>query len=192
MSPRPFQNRCGYMHPSPLAKHGWDADAWQIVADYKGIPVGKFKVPFQPAREEVEIVRRFLIRISQQKQEERMSKNAASTEKVNMVFLAGTMKLDPKSEENGVRCLIDVGLKNAIPCGVRKGQDGLAAKLERFRQGDFIKVVAMLDPYGVKQGDGTWKNGMAIRLTEIKTEPPHRAQQQQAQQSSMVDDDIPF
>jgi hypothetical protein len=174
------------MHPSSLSKHGWNPEDWILVADDSGVPLGKFKVPFQPAQVEVDVIRKFLIRIKVEQQEERMSK----TEKVNMVWLAGTVKLDPKSDDNGVRCLIDVGLKNAIPCGVKKSDDGLAVKLERFRQGDFIKVVAILDPYGVKQADGTWKNGMAVRLTEIKNEPPKRAAQ--PAQQSMSDDDIPF
>lgn len=113
-----------------------------------------------------------------------------SNEKTNMVYLAGVVKLDPKSDENGVRCLIDVGLKNAIPAGVKKGADGLAAKLERFRQGDFIKTVCMLDPYGVKQADGTWKNGMAVKITAIKNDPPKR--EQAAAQREMSDDDIPY
>lgn len=113
-----------------------------------------------------------------------------STERVNMVWLAGTLKFDPKVDENGVRCLIDVGLKNAIQAGAKKSNDGLAAKLERFRQGDFIKTVAMLDPYGVKQADGSWKNGLAIRITEIKTEPPKHEERPKQQQ--MSDDDIPF
>jgi hypothetical protein len=173
---------------SKLEKHGWNPEAWNPVADNKGVLVGKFKVPFQPAQAEVEIVRNFLIRISQQKQqEERMSK----TEKVNMVWLAGTVKLDPKNEENGVRCLIDVGLKNAIPVGVKKSDDGLANKLARFRAGDFIKVTAMLDPYGVKQADGSWKNGMAIRITEIKVDPPARTEKK-VEQGAFSDDDIPF
>jgi hypothetical protein len=120
-----------------------------------------------------------------------MSKTNA-TEKVNMVFLAGTIKLEPKIEETGVRCLIDVGLKNAIPVGVKKSDDGLAAKLSRFRAGDFIKTVAMLDPYGVKQADGSWKNGMGIRITEIKNEPPKHGPALQPNQGTIADDDFPF
>jgi hypothetical protein len=113
-------------------------------------------------------------------------------EKTNMVFLAGTLKFDPKNYDANVKALIDVGLKSAIQVSVYTG-DGknkeLAAKLKRFGQGDFIKVVAMLRPYGVKQDDDSWRNNMSVDITEIKTEPPQR---QREQQRSPADDDIPF
>lgn len=118
-----------------------------------------------------------------------MSKKEEAT---NIVYLAGKIKMDPKVDENVTRALIDLpGMKNAIPVGVRKGNDGLAEKLGRFRQGDFIQLIAMLDPYGVKQADGTWKNGLAVRITDIKTAPPNHAPKQ-AQQKAFADDDVPF
>ena len=121
-----------------------------------------------------------------------MSKNQSKNEKTNMVFLAGTLKFDPKIFDNNVKALIDVGLKSAIQVSVYTGakdNEQLADKLNRFRQGDFIKLVAMLRPYGVKQDDDSWRNNLSVDITDIKTEPPQR---QQEQRKIPIDDDIPF
>lgn len=161
-----------------------------MVTDSRGAPLGKYQTPFQTTREEVEIVRKFLIRISQRTQEEvNVSKKEEAT---NICYLSGKIKLDPKVEENGTRALIEMpGMKNAIPIGAKKENDGLAVKLGSFKAGDFIQVVCMLDPYGVKQSDGTWKNGLAVKVTAIKNEPPRR-QNAAPQNSGISDDDIPF
>jgi hypothetical protein len=176
------------LNPAQLSKHGWQEHEWHLLADDKGVPVGKWKVPFQPMAAEVEIVRQFLIKISQQKE----SNTATTTEKVNMVWLAGVLKFDPKHDDRAARCLIDVGQKSAIQIGVHKDDGGkeLADKLLRFRQGDAIKVVCILEPWGVKQADNSWKNGLSVRITEIKTEPPKRAANTNSREKT--DDDIPF
>jgi len=114
------------------------------------------------------------------------------TEKTNIVWLAGTLKFDPKVFDNNVKALIDVGLKSCIQVSIYTGGDdngnaALAAKLKRFQGGDFIKVVALLRPYGVKQDNDTWKNNMSVDITEIKNEPPQRQREQ-----ARSDDDIPF
>lgn len=114
-------------------------------------------------------------------------------EQTNMVFLAGKLKFDPKIFDNNTKALIDVGLKASIQVSVYTGENApggntqLAAKLKRFKQGDFIKLVAMLRPYGVKNDDG-WKNGLSIDVTNIKNEPPQRGRERQ----QPADDDIPY
>lgn len=112
-------------------------------------------------------------------------------EACNLVYLAGKIKLDPKVEENGVRALIELpGMKNAIKVDVKKENGGLADKLACFRQGDFIQVICILEPYGVKQPDGSWRNGLGVKITAIKTDPPRR--QQQERKFAGSDDDRPF
>lgn len=114
-------------------------------------------------------------------------------EQTNMVFLAGKLKFDPKVFDNNTKALIDVGLKASIQVSVFTGDnapDGnaqLAAKLKRFKEGDFIKLVAMIRPYGVKDGD-TWKNSISIDVTNIKNDPPQRSSGRQ----QPSDDDVPF
>jgi len=168
-------------------KDGWDRHGWNLVADHRGRPLGHFKSPSALIREQLDVIREFLIRL-QKGQREPMSEKK---EKTNIVWLAGTLKFDPKVYDNNVKALLDVGLKSAVQISVYTGGDNngskeLAAKLRRFKEGDFLKVVAMLRPYGVKGDDG-WKNSMSIDITEIKTEPPKR---ENARSSS--DDDIPF
>jgi len=100
------------------------------------------------------------------------------------------LKFDPKVFDNNVKALIDVGLKSSIQVSIYTGNDDnkeLAAKLKRFKKDDFIKVVAMIRPYGVKQEDDSWRNNISIDVTEIKTEPPQRQREQRPS-----DDDIPF
>jgi len=178
--------------PEGLAKHGFQAHEWHLLTDDAGVPVGRYKTPIQPCLEEVKIIRAFLCRIKVEQRTEGVKEMSNGSEQTNMVFLAGTLKLPPKVDDKVVKCLIDVGMKNAIPCGCYKdNKDGIADKLARYDQGDFIRVVAMLDPYGVKQADGSWRNGMSIKITQIKNDPPRRAQQK-AQQQELTDDDIPF
>jgi hypothetical protein len=169
-------------------RDGWDWIGWHPVADSKGRLLGKFKSPSPLLDEQLSIVRSFLT--SLQKGRLTMSDTKSKNEKTNMVFLAGTLKFDPKNYDSNVKALIDVGLKNAIQVSIYTGDaknEELAGKLKRFRQGDFIKVVAMLRPYGVKQDDDSWRNNISVDVTEIKTEPPQRQRE-----SSPADDDIPF
>jgi hypothetical protein len=112
-------------------------------------------------------------------------------EKTNIVWLAGTLKLDPRVYDNNVKALVDVGLKSCIQISVYTGSDSnaeLAGKLKRFKAGDFIKLNAMIRPYGVKQDDDTFKNSVSIDVTEIKNDPPVRRQARQEES----DDDRPF
>ena len=153
-----------------------------MVTDSRGRPLGKYKSPVELPRDQIEIVRQFLIRISKQKGSEQMSDD--KKERTNLVYLAGVLKFDPKVFDSNTGCLIDVGLKGSIQCTIYTGEnapegnDQLARKLKQFKEGDFIKVVAMLRPYGVKQGD-TWKNSISIDITAIKTDPPRREQKRQ-------------
>jgi hypothetical protein len=162
---------------------------WHPVADSHGRLVGKFQSPSPLLQEQLSVVRGFLISIQKGRLEE-MSKTQSKSEKTNMVFLAGTLKFDPKVFDNNVKALIDVGLKSSIQVSIYTGNDDnkeLAAKLKRFKKDDFIKVVAMIRPYGVKQEDDSWRNNISIDVTEIKTEPPQRQREQRPS-----DDDIPF
>jgi hypothetical protein len=175
---------------SMRCRDGWDWIGWHPVADKHGLLLGKYKSPSPLLEEQVIVVRSFLMSIQKGKTE--MSKSE-SKEKTNMVFLAGTLKFDPKyyTESSNVKALIDVGLKSAIQVSIYMGNGKnkeLGVKLQRFRQGDFIKLVAMLRPYGVKQEDDSWRNNMSVDVTEIKTEPPQR----QREQRPPADDDIPF
>ena len=166
-----------------------------MLADNKGRIVGKFKSPSPLLREQIGIVKNFLISIQKGRIEE-MSKNTTSekpkTERTNMVFLAGLLKFDPKVYDTQVRVLIDVGQKSCIQVNIYTGDKApegnkeLSSKLRRFKEGDFVKLVAMLRPYGVKQDDDTWKNNLSVEITEIKNEPPQR------QRQSRADDDIPY
>ena len=175
---------------------GWDYAAWHPVADEKGRLLGRFKTQSPLLQEQLSVVRSFLISIQKGRLDMSKSETKNKAEKTNMVFLAGNLKFDPKADDNNVRCLIDVGLKSAVQVSVYTGGGKnieLGEKLRQFRQGDFIKVVAMLRPYGVKQDDNSWRNSMSVDITEIKTEPPQRQQQQRRDSSySGADDDIPF
>ncbi len=163
---------------------------WNIVQDSGGAILGTYYAEQQPLREHIEIIKKFLIHFKQQENEKM---GTTTGDKINMVFLAGTLKFDPNDYPNAVKALIDTGQKSAIQVGVTKeGNAELCTKLLRFRAGDQIKLVAMLEPYGVKQADGTWKNGLGIRLTEIRTEPPRRDPVRGKQEQKAMDDMIPF
>jgi hypothetical protein len=154
---------------------------------------GKYKSPSPLLREDLEIVRSFLITINRRKEDRAMAQQQEKQEQANMVFLAGKLKFDPKVFDNNTTALVDVGLKASIQVSVFTGENApkgnaeLAAKLKRFREGDYIKVVAMLRPYGVKQGD-TWKNSLSVDVTTIKNDPPQRGRAATDQR----DDDVPF
>lgn len=177
-----------------LEQHGHDITKWHMVTDSGGRPVGTVKAPFMLVREQMEIVRSFLIAVSKQKGEERMPENDKN-EKTNIVWIAGNLKADPKDFDNNTRALVDIGLKSALQVTVYTGGENnearkeMAAKLKRFRQGDFIKLVCMLRPYGVKQDNETWKNSVSIDITQIKNEPPRRPE---PKQSRFSDDDVPY
>jgi len=172
-----------------------DPRTWNVVTDEKGRIVGKVQSLSPLLREQISVVKEFLIRL-QKGQFEEMSKQQSQTknENCNMVFLAGVLKFDPKVYENNVKALVDVGTKIAIQVSVYSGEKApegsgaLANKLSRYKQGDFIKLVAMIRPYGVKQEDDSWKNSISIDVTEIKNEPPQR----QSRNNNVSDDDIPF
>lgn len=173
-----------------LKKHGWDYSDWHMLADDQGRPVGRYKSPEPLVAEQLKVIKEFLIAI-QKEQLERikdMSKSDTS-EKTNMVFLAGKLKFDPKVFDNNVKALIDVGMKSAIQISIYTGNEEnkeLAAKLKRFRGGDFIKTVCILRPYGVKQDDDSWKNSLSVDITTIKNDPPQR------QRETRADDDVPY
>lgn len=164
---------------------------WNVVQDAGGAILGTYYADRQPLQEHVRTIRDFLIHFKRQEKE----MSATKTEKVNVVYLGGHLKFDPQVFDNAVKALIDTGQKQSIPVGVRKGastaDDVLADKLAKFRKGDLIQVVAILEPYGVKQDDGSWKNGMAIRITEIRTPTPARKEPAR-QQQSFGDDRVPF
>jgi hypothetical protein len=179
-------------HPGlgELQRHGWDISAWHLVIDEKGAPLGKFKiVDHQPLREDIEVIRKFLIKF---KRKDEAMPEKKDQEQTNICYVAGYLKFDPKSYESNVSCLVDVGLKTAIQLSVYVGEnspDGnsdIASKLKRFKEGDFIKTICMLRPYGVKNGD-KWKNSLSIDITAIKNDPPERAKSRQQH-----DDDIPY
>lgn len=172
---------------------GWDWIGWHPIADEAGRLLGKYQSPSPLREEHLSVVRGFLISLQKGRIEMSKSQVNDTNEKTNMVFLAGTLKFDPKNFDANVKALIDVGLKSAIQVSVYTGNGKyaeLAAKLMNFRQGDFIKIVAMLRPYGVKQDDDSWRNNMSVDITAIKTEPPQR--QRELRQSPITDDDIPF
>lgn len=164
-----------------------------MVTDDSGRPLGTVKAPGMLVREQMAVVREFLIRISEQKGEERMS-DKETQEKTNICWIAGKLKATPKDFDNNTRALVDIGMKSMLQVTVYTGGENnkerkeLAAKLRRFREGDFIKLVCYLRPYGVKQDDETWKNSLSVDITHIKNEPPKR--QENAQGYS--DDDIPY
>lgn len=158
--------------------------------DESGALLGSFYAEKQILQSDVETIKKFLIHFKQDK-ENNVSKSENSN--VNIVYLAGRLKFDPRVYDNAIKCLIDTGQKSAVQVGVFTERDKeLAEKLQRFREKDYIKVVAILEPYGVKQSNGEWKNGVAIRITEIKNDPPKREQPKQSARQTQLDDDIPF
>ena len=172
-------------------RDGWDWIGWHPVADAHGRILGHFKSPSLLLQEQVSVVSSFLTSIQRGKLDMSKNQSKSTTEKTNMVFLAGVLKFDPKIFDNNVKALIDVGLKSAVQVSVYTGNNDnqeIAGKLKRFKQGDFIKVVAMIRPYGVKQDDDSWRNNVSIDITEIKNDPPQRQQQRAA----VDDDSIPF
>ena len=181
---------------SKLERHGWQAHEWHTVTDSRGRIQGKFKSPSPMLREEIEIVKAFLIEINKRKDDPTMAQQKQEQERTNMVFLAGVLKFDPKVYDNNVTCLIDVGMKASVQVAIFTGENAptgnhtLAEKLKRYQEGDFIQVRAMLRPYGVKKGD-VWKNSISVDVTEIKNNPPQR-QREPERQRERSDDDIPF
>lgn len=159
--------------------------------DESGAPLGSYYVERQILQSDVETIKNFLIHFKRDKEN---SVSKSENANVNIVYLAGRLKFDPRVYDNAIKCLIDTGQKSAVQVGVFTEKDKeLAEKLQRFREKDYIKVVAILEPYGVKQSNGEWKNGVAIRITEIKNDPPRREQPRQSSTRSIgLDDDIPF
>lgn len=91
-------------------------------------------------------------------------------EKVNRVFLAGTLRTDPVNYEKQVSALIDVGMAGAVPVSVYtgKGQNAdLARQMACYRQGDEIQVQAIIKPWSVKQNDGSRKFGFSVDVVRI-------------------------
>ena len=182
--------------PSQLTRHKWNRSEWHVVADERGRVVGRYQSPVPPIREEVETIKRLLITIEKGRKAEmaQTKTTAKQQEACNMVYLAGTLKFDPKVFDNAVKALIDVGMKASIQVGVFTGDNALpgavslANKLKCFARGDFIQVVAMLQPWGTKQPDNTWKNSISVEITNIKTDPPRPAQAQ----APAADDNVPF
>jgi hypothetical protein len=176
---------------SKLQPHKWQRHEWHAVADSRGRIQGKYQSPSELLRDDLEIVRNFLITINRRKEDMAQQQKEEQT---NMVFLAGKLKFDPKVFDNNTTALIDVGLKSSIQVSIFTGEnapDGnaaLSAKLKRFKEGDFIKLVAMLRPYGVKNGE-KWKNSISIDVTTIKNDPPPRGSSRQQQAD---DDAVPF
>lgn len=111
-------------------------------------------------------------------------------ENVNMVWLSGKLKFDPKVYDQACKALLDVGQKSAIPITANSRDEALYTNLAKFRAGEALRVTALIEPYGVKQDDNTWKNGVNIRVTEIKTPIPQR--DARTSQKKLSDDDIPF
>lgn len=110
---------------------------------------------------------------------------------VNQVKLAGTLKMDPQKYDNATRALVETGQKQAIPIMASVKDEKLYDLLQAFKQGDYIQVVALIEPYGIKdEQTGKWKNGVNIRLTQIVNTPPVRPRPEQ--QRMIADDDIPF
>jgi hypothetical protein len=162
------------------------------VFNRRGRIIGNVQSSSALLQEQLDIVRDFLITLKKGPNDEMAEKSENKVkEKTNMVFLAGNLKFDPKIFDNNIRALIDVGLKSSIQVSIYTGADtnqALAEKMKRFRAGDFIRIVAMLRPYGTKQDDNSWKNNLSIDVTEIKTDPPQR----QSRRDGISDDDIPY
>ena len=124
-----------------------------------------------------------------------MAQTKSTTEQTNMVFLAGKLKFTPRVFDDNTRCLVDVGQKSCVQCSIYTGDkapagnEQLAEKLKRFSEGDFIQLVCILRPYGVKRGE-TWTNNVSIDITNIKNEPPQRERQRTAPGGG--DDSLPF
>lgn len=156
--------------------------------------MGQYYGPSELLGQQLKIVKDFLSKISKQTGDDMATtKPTEATEKKNMVFLAGNLKFDPKVFDDNTRCLIDVGMKSCIQCTIYTGQNSpsgnaeLASKLKRFAEGDFIQVVCILRPYGVKKDSG-WVNNVSVDITNIKNDPPQRQQQNRGRS----DDDLPF
>lgn len=137
-----------------------------------GKVVGSYSVPSDQAWV-IGTIREFLCRVTKQeseqiKQEREQVKN--EEEVVNMVFLAGKLKFDPRQFDNKVSVLIDVGLKSCIQVGVNAGLVGLCQKMLTYRAGDFIRLKALLTPFATKTTEG-WKNGLSVDVVEIKELP---------------------
>lgn len=168
-------------------KHG-HVDRWEIVQDERGRILGKAWSASPLLREQVAIVREFLIKISNRKDESVMSKKAATeTDHCNMVFLAGAIKSLKVRDDGSAFLLIDPGGESKyLPCTVFENKE-LTRMLERYREDDLIKVRGYARAWSQKK-EGVWVNKVEIRITEIKGDPPKR----EAKQSNIADDDIPF
>jgi hypothetical protein len=164
----------------------------QVIQDDAGRILGKVESPKELNAHDVRVVKEFLIALKQENHKPKKEEIMSKQEKVNIAWLAGTLKFDPKRYERVSKALIETGQKQAIPVSVLNDESGLSELFLRFRQGDFIKLIAIVEAYGVKQDDGTWKNGMSVRVTEIKTAPPKREQKIPAGYEKDIDDDIPF
>lgn len=127
-----------------------------------------------------------------------------------MGFKKGETKTEPKKEtenivkltgkvhgvwmkENSAFALINVGLKNFVPCTLfGKDDEALAEKLDKFAQGDHIEIIGYVNAWAVKK-DGEWQRKLDIRITEIRTDAPaNKTRNDTPKGWAQSDDDIPF
>lgn len=120
------------------------------------------------------------------------------TDFANIVALAGIIQRI-KIQETSAFFLLDVTgdaeskATKWIPCNVYK-EEGLLQRLERYENGDHIKVRGFVRAWSQKK-DGEWKNGVDVRVTEIKSEDPQREPKSKPRQTAFdqpYDEDIPF
>lgn len=157
---------------------------WQIydevLQDAKGRIIGKARTYRRPlSKAEREACTKFLqgiTRCRDDEQEQLKPMPKTNVEKCNIVYLAGKIQSLRVGDDDGF-FLLDAGPeKKFIPCTIYKSET-LAGMLDKFSDGNLIKIVGYVRPWSTKNGDGQWVNHMEVRVTEIKTEAPKRQAQ---------------
>ncbi len=106
------------------------------------------------------------------------------SEFINRVILSGKLR-QWKIEDDRAYGLLDVGLKSAVNITAHKDEEraekGLMENLRKFDKGDTMTFKGFVRPWGQKQENGEWKNGIEIRICALKPDCiPNRQAKQDA------------
>lgn len=133
----------------------------------------------------------FLEHLSKQKgkEENRMSK-VDTSQKVNMVLLAGTVQI-MKRETERVFFTLDAGMKQWVPCSVYKNE-AMSKALQDVEASDFVQIRGFIQPWSKKDANGGWDRGINIEVTEIKGHVRGERPAPAKQTRSEASDGLPF
>jgi len=162
----------------------------EIVQDERGRILGRYTSRSELMRDQLAIVRTFLVKITKQTGDSAMSKTKTkespkAMEQTNICFIAGIVRTVKVSDDRAF-LLIDVGPNSKfLPCTIYESHE-LLDLARRFRESDFIQVRGYVRGWSQKKNE-KWENHVDIRITEIRNAPKITERP-----PSTVDDDVPF